>query len=129
MEINVLSANNPDGAFPDAGALDDFEGLGLNDASPDYGDNEAEDSDARSPSLDGVLGSGGLGVGEEEDAKLREEIGAALSLSPMNAGAPFGDVVPGTSGLCDGGVVDIKAPIDEQEAVGFPDPIEIEVNI
>lgn len=108
MEINVLNNNNGVAVLPDAGALDDFEGLGLNDASPEYRTDEtdAEESDAaRSPqSLDGVLGGLNNGGGGDETNSTGQGDSAASE------------------------IVDVKAPIDEQETVQFPDPIEIEVS-
>ena len=102
---------------PDAGALDDFEGLGLNDASPEYGA-DADDSDAAaSPSVESAGGG--------EDGKLREDGGGSSSSAASSPSAP--EVASSlSSGACDG-VVDIKAPIEEQESVGIPEPVEIEV--
>ena len=113
----MLSSGAPTNVLPDAGALDDFEGLGLNDASPEYGA-DAEDSEAGSPSVEGA----------GEEGKLHED---GLLSSPSSTSSPItpetapGSAASGAGG--EGGVVDVKAPIEEQEAVGIPDPIEIEV--
>ena len=120
MEINVLSTGGNVGIIPDAGALDDFEGLGINDASPEYGA-DAEDSDAGSPSVEGA--------GAGEDTKLREEV---VGSSPSSASSPNTPDMPldgpaSSAGPYDG-VVDVKAPIEDQESVGIPEPIEIEVS-
>ena len=116
----MLSTGGNVGIIPDAGALDDFEGLGINDASPEYGA-DAEDSDAGSPSVEGA--------GAGEDTKLREEV---VGSSPSSASSPNTPDMPldgpaSSAGPYDG-VVDVKAPIEDQESVGIPEPIEIEVS-